>query len=71
MENIRLFELKLKEIWERTEWLQYEVSEAGFIALFPIEFKDDVPQRPDFPEDLDLDRDTRLAVLVAFREAFS
>ncbi|UEG53240.1 hypothetical protein LLH06_20090 [Mucilaginibacter daejeonensis] len=71
MENIRLFELKLKEIWERTEWLQYEVSESGFIALFPIEFKDDVPLRPDFPEDLDLDRDTRLAVLVAFREAFS
>jgi hypothetical protein len=71
MEQIRIFELKLKEIWDRTEWLQYEVTQQGFIDLFPIEFKDEVPQRPDFPEDLDLDRDTRLAVLVAFREAFT
>jgi len=69
--QMRLFEFKLEEIYNRTDWLQYEVQLQEFIALFPIEYKDDVPQRPEMPEEPDLDRDTKLAVLVAFREAFS
>ena len=69
--QMRLFEFKLEEIYNRTDWLQYEVALQEFIALFPIEYKDDVPQRPEMPEEPDLDRDTKLAVLVAFREAFS
>jgi len=70
-QQLRLFELKLAEIYNKTEWIQYEIDLSGFIALFPIEFKNEVPQRPDMPEDFDLDRTTRLAIMVAFREAFS
>ena len=70
-QQLRLFELKLGEIYNKTEWLQYEIDLPGFIALFPVEFKDDKPQRPDMPEDFDLDRNTRLAIMVAYREAFS
>ncbi|MVN92164.1 hypothetical protein [Mucilaginibacter aquatilis] len=69
--QMRLFEFKLEEIYNRTEWLQYELPLQKFIALFPIEYKDDMPQRPEMPEEPDLDRDTKLAILVAFREAFS
>lgn len=67
----RLFELKLADIYNKTEWIQYEIDLAGFIALFPIEYKGNLPQRPEMPEDFDLDRTTRLAIMVAFREAFS
>lgn len=70
-QQLRLFELKLGEIYNRTEWLQYEIDLQGFIALFPVEFKNERAQRPDMPEDFDLDRNVRLAVMVAFREAFS
>lgn len=69
--QLRLFELKLAEIYNKTEWIQYEIYLSGFIALFPIEFKNDAPQRPDMPEDFDLDRTTRLAIMVAYREAFN
>jgi hypothetical protein len=70
-QQLRLFELKLGDIFNRTEWLQYEIDLPGFVALFPVEFKKGKPQRPEMPEDFDLDRTTRLAVMVAFREAFS
>jgi hypothetical protein len=70
-QQLRLFELKLGEIYNKTEWLQYEIDLPGFIALFPVAFKNDVPQRPEMPEDFDLDRTTRLAIMVAYREAFS
>jgi hypothetical protein len=70
-QQLRLFELKLGDIYNRTEWLQYEIDLPGFIALFPVEFKNEVPQRPEMPEDFDLDSTTRLAVMVAYREAFS
>jgi hypothetical protein len=70
-QQLRLFELKLAEIYDRTEWLHYEISRADFIALFPIEFKNELPIRPDMPENFDLDRNVRLAIMVAFREAFS
>ena len=70
-QQLQSFELKLAEIYNKTEWIHYEIDLAGFIALFPIEFKHDVPQRPDMPENFDVDRTTRLAIMVAFREAFS
>jgi hypothetical protein len=41
------------------------------MALFPIHYRKGVPQRPDAPKELDMDRDTWLAIMVAFREAFS
>lgn len=69
--QVRKFEFKLEEIYNKTEWLQYELPLNDFIAKFPIEYKDGIVQRPEPPEDFDLDRDTRLAVLVAFRESFS
>jgi len=70
-QQLRLFELKLGDIYNRTEWIQDEIDLPGFIALFPVEYKNEKPKRPDMPEDFDLDRDTRLAVMVAYREAFS
>lgn len=69
--QIRKFEFRLEEIYSKTEWLQYELPLNEFIARFPVEFKNDVPQRPHWPEDFDLDRETRLAIMVAFRESFS
>jgi len=69
--QLRLFELKLKEIYDRTEWLQYEITLPDFIALFPVTFKNGEPKRPDMPEDFDLDSNTRLAIFVAYRQAFS
>jgi hypothetical protein len=70
-QQLQSFELKLGEIYNKTEWIQYEIDLTGFVALFPIEFKKGRPQRPDMPEHFDLDRNTRLAIMVAFREAFS
>ncbi|WP_158825973.1 hypothetical protein [Mucilaginibacter lacusdianchii] len=69
--QVRKFEFKLEEIYNQTGWIQDELPLNEFIAKFPVEFKDGVAQRPEQPEDFDLDRDTRLAVLVAFRESFS
>jgi len=42
-----------------------------FIALFPVEFKNGKAIRPDKPKDFDFDRETYLAIMVAFRQAFS
>lgn len=67
----RMFELKLQEIYQRTEWLQYELPMNEFVALFPVEYKNDRPLRPEMPAEPELDRTTRLAIMVAFREAFS
>ncbi len=63
--------MKLADIYNRTEWLHYEISITDFVKLFPVEFKKGKPIRPDKPEGFDLDRDTHLAVMVAFRQAFS
>ncbi|QQL49291.1 hypothetical protein [Mucilaginibacter ginkgonis] len=67
----RLYEMKLVEIYKRTEWLHYEISQNDFVKLFHVEIKNGKPIRPEKPEGFDLDRDTLLAVLVAFRQAFS
>lgn len=69
--QLRIFELKLAEIYNKTEWIRYEIDLTGFIALFPVAYKNEMPQRPDMPENFDLDRTTRLAIMVAFREAFT
>ncbi|MCJ8210866.1 hypothetical protein MUY27_14200 [Mucilaginibacter sp. RS28] len=68
---VRHFEMKLMDIYNRTPWLRYEITQQDFIALFPVEFKKGKPVRPEKPEGFDLDRDTYLAVMVAFRQAFS
>jgi hypothetical protein len=69
--QVRKFEFNLAEIYNRTPWLQDEIALNDFIALFPIIFKKGQPQRPEMPENFDLDRTTRLAIMVAFRQAFS
>jgi hypothetical protein len=68
---LRHFEMKLEDIYNRTPWLKYEISLNDFVNLFPIEFKKGKPLRPEKPQGFDLDRDTYLAVMVAFRQAFS
>jgi hypothetical protein len=70
-QELRSFVLKLAEIYQRKEWLHYEIDLPGFMALFPIQYRKGIPQRPDAPKELDMDRDTWLAIMVAFREAFS
>ncbi|QJD95902.1 hypothetical protein HH214_08455 [Mucilaginibacter robiniae] len=69
--QVRKFEFNLSEIYNQTPWLQDEIALNDFIALFPITFKNGLPQRPEMPEDFDLDRTTRLAIMVAYRQAFS
>lgn len=63
--------MKLADIYKRTEWLHYEISLEGFINLFPVEIRKGKPVRPDRPGEIDLDRDTFLAVMVAFKQAYS
>ncbi|NCD69312.1 hypothetical protein [Mucilaginibacter agri] len=67
----RMYEMKLTDIYNNSSWIPDEISLPDFIALFPVEFKNDVAIRPDKPKDFDLDRDTYLAIMVAFRQAFS
>jgi len=68
--RVSQFESKLAEIYNNSTWLRYELTLHDFINLFPIKYVDDRPAKLDRPEGLDLDRDTYLAVLVAFRQAF-
>lgn len=63
--------MKLTEIYNRTSWLADELSLRDFINLFPVEYKKGQPMRPEKPVGLDLDRETYLAVLVAFKQSFS
>lgn len=63
--------MKLTEIYNRTPWLADELSLRDFIALFPVHYKKEQPMRPEKPEGFDLDRETYLAVLVAFKQAYS
>jgi hypothetical protein len=68
---MRHYEMKLADIYNRSTWLQDEISLQDFVALFPVEIRKGKPIRPEKPEGFDLDRDTHLAVMVAFRQAFS
>lgn len=64
------FEMSLMEIYKKHSWLQYELSEGAFIALFPVHYKKGALQRLDKPIGFDVDRDIYLEVLVAFRNTF-
>lgn len=68
--QISQFESKLAEIYNKSTWLRYELSLHDFIGLFPVKYIKGRPARLEKPEGLDLDRDTFLAVLVAFRQSF-
>ena len=68
--KVSQFEAKLAEIYNKSTWLRYELSLHDFINLFPIKYVKGRPLRLDKPQGLDLDRDTYLAVLVAFRQSF-
>ncbi|PWG78571.1 hypothetical protein [Pararcticibacter amylolyticus] len=65
------FEMKLIEIYRQHPWLGDEISQQEFICLFPMHYKNGNPQRPEKPAEVDLDRDTFLKVLVAFKSSFS
>ncbi len=67
----RMYEMKLEDIYRASSWIPDEISLQDFIALFPVELKNGKAIRPDKPKDFDLDRDTYLAIMVAFRQAFS
>jgi hypothetical protein len=67
----RMYEMKLEDIYRGSNWISDEISLPDFIALFPVEFREGKAIRPDKPKEFDLDRDTHLAVMVAFRQSFS
>jgi hypothetical protein len=67
----RMYEMKLEDIYRGSSWIPDEISLPDFIALFPVEFKNGKAIRPDKPKDFDFDRETYLAIMVAFRQAFS
>ena len=66
----KLFEMRLKEIYEQHPWIQEELTAEEFIALFPLEYKNRKPRELNMPSEYDLDRDTFLKVLVAFKQSF-
>ncbi len=68
--KVSQFESKLAEIYNKSTWLRYELSLRDFINLFPVKYVNGRPAKLERPEGLDLDRDTYLAVLVAFRQSF-
>ena len=64
-----LFEMRLKEIYESHAWLRDELTANEFVALFPLEYKNSKPAELNMPA-FDLDHDTFLKVLVAFKQSF-
>ncbi|HEY0667127.1 MAG TPA: hypothetical protein VGD22_03060 [Sphingobacteriaceae bacterium] len=65
----KLFEMRLKDIYDDHSWIKDELTAEEFVALFPVEFKNRKPRELNMPE-FDLDRDTFLKVLVAFKQSF-
>jgi hypothetical protein len=65
----KLFEMRLKEIYEAHSWLREQLSAEEFVSLFPLEYKNNTPRELNMPE-FDLDRDIFLKVLVAFKQSF-
>lgn len=61
--------MRLKDIYAEHAWIQDELTAEEFIALFPLEYKNRKPGELVMPE-FDLDRDTFLKVLVAFKQSF-
>jgi len=66
----KLFEMKLADIYEKYSWLKYELSVKEFVALFPVNYRNNKPQELIRPKDFDLDRQIFLDVLVAFKQSF-
>jgi hypothetical protein len=69
-DQVSQFESKLAEIYHNSTWLRYELSLHDFISLFPIKYEKGKLLKPERPVELDIDRDTFLAILVAFRQSF-
>lgn len=69
--QIRLFEMRLMDIYQKHSWLSDELSEKDFINLFPVTYKKNKPVMPDKPVGFDLDRQVFLEVLIAFRQSFN
>lgn len=67
----RLFQMKLKDVYEKYTWLSDEVSLIDFIDLFPVEYKNNKPLKPVMPGQIELTRDVFLDVLIAFRQSFN
>ncbi|WP_207420461.1 hypothetical protein [Desertivirga brevis] len=65
----KLFEMKLKVIFEKYSWLQDQLSFIEFKELFPVNFKKGRPVGLDKPA-FDLDREIFLEVLIAFKQSY-
>ncbi|GAB2690251.1 hypothetical protein GCM10027037_11490 [Mucilaginibacter koreensis] len=68
--RVSQFESKLAEIYNKSTWLKYELPLHDFINLFPVKYEKGKLLKPERPAEPDLDRDTFLAILVAFRQSF-
>lgn len=68
--QVSQFESKLAEIYQKSTWLRYELPLHDFINLFPVKEVKGRVAKLDRPAGLELDRDTYLSVLVAFRQSF-
>ncbi len=66
-----LFEMKLNDIYKRHSWLGYEITNADFVKLFPVKYKNQKPVKPERPVAFSLTRPVFLEVLVAFRQCFN
>lgn len=66
----KLFEMRLYDIYKKHSWLSYEISQEGFVKLFPVNYKKGRAILPDKPVGFDLDKSVFLEVLVAFRQSF-
>lgn len=69
-DQVSQFESKLSEIYHKSTWLKYELSLHDFIHLFPIQVIKGKVAKIERPAGLDIDRDTYLSILVAFRQSF-
>ena len=65
----KLFEMKLKQIYEKYDWLEDQISFKQFKELFPATYKKGKVVNLDKPA-FDLEREIFLEVLVAFKQSF-
>lgn len=68
--NRRLFEMRLIEMYQKYSWLHYEIRQTDFLKLFKVHYKAGLPQLPEKPVGLDLDRELFLEIILAFRQSF-
>jgi hypothetical protein len=65
----KLFEMKLKQIYEKYDWLEDQISFKQFKELFPVTYKKGKAVNLDKPA-FELEREIFLEVLVAFKQSF-